>query len=148
MADITILWQPEQGFGDWVLLGPDLETGDDLVTAVLVSLFSDARAQDGDKVPDGSADRRGWWGDSFLAQPVGSRLWLIDRAKQTEATRLQAQDYAAEALAWLTAGGIAASIDVVASWLRPGWLGVVITLYQTNGVRRVIEFQWAWAALS
>lgn len=148
MADITIVWRPELGRGDWALVGADLQTGDDLVTAVLVSLFSDARAQDGDRIPDGSADRRGWWGDAYLANPVGSRLWLIDREKQTEATRLRAQDYAFEALSWLTSGGIAASVEVQASWIKAAWLGLVITINQSDGTRRNLEFQWAWKALS
>lgn len=148
MADISILWRPEQGLGDWRLAGPDLQTGDDLVTAVLVSLFTDARAQDGDVIPDGSADRRGWWGASYLGTPVGSRLWLLTRAKETERTRLAAQDYALEALQWLVAAGAAASIDAVASWVRPGWLGLVITITQASGAKRSLDFQWAWQALA
>lgn len=147
MPDISIQWRPQQGLGDWSLAGPDLQAGDDLVSAVLVSLFTDAAAQDGDVIPDGSTDRRGWWGASWLGTPVGSRLWLLTRAKQTEHTRLAAQDYALEALQWLVAAGVAQSIDAAASWIQPGWLGLVITVLQPSGAHRTLEFQWAWSGL-
>jgi phage gp46-like protein len=148
MPDITVVWRPTLGLGDWNVVGPDLETGDDLVTAVLVSLFTDGRAQDGDVIPDGSQDRRGFWGDPWLGSPLGSRLWLIDRAKQTEAIRLAAEDFAHEALAWMVTSRIVASVDIEAEWMSAGFLGLVITLNEADGSVVVLEFRWAWAALA
>ena len=59
--------------------------GDDLITALTVSLFTDRRAADDDELLDGSDDRRGWWGDNAAA-PLGSRLWMLERSKRTQQT--------------------------------------------------------------
>ncbi|EOM5101013.1 phage GP46 family protein [Escherichia coli] len=79
MADIAVVW--DQGCGSLQLNGADLLTDNSLLTAVIISLFTDRRALDSDEIPDGTRDRRGWWGDSFRERPVGSRLWLLSREK-------------------------------------------------------------------
>ena len=55
----------------------------DLQTAILISLFTDAQASPDDMIQDGSGDPRGWWGDLGSSKPIGSKLWLLGRAKQT-----------------------------------------------------------------
>jgi phage gp46-like protein len=149
MPDISLLWDPATGHGDWLLAGQDLAAGDDLETAVLVSLFTDRQADPDDPIPDGTQNRRGWWGDAGRARPLGSKLWLIERAKQTEQTRLQARDHIADALAWLVEDGVAASVDVVTSWQRPGLLSAVITIAEPDGsANRVFNYEWAWKDVS
>lgn len=149
MGDISTLWDPAANGGDWSIEGADLATGDDLATAVLISLFTDRRVDAEDVPPDGTSDRRGWWGDSGRTYPLGSKLWLLERAKQTEETRLRAQDYVAEALQWLIDAGIADSLDVVAAWQRPGFLGVKVTLFEPDGsVLRDFNYEWAWKGVS
>ena len=60
-GDIYILWDNSNAQGDWTLATGDVQTGQDLETACLVSLFTDKLATP-DFVPtDGSSDRRGWW---------------------------------------------------------------------------------------
>ncbi len=80
MADIAVVW--DQGCGSLQLNGADLLTDNSLLTAVIISLFTDRRALDSDEIPDGTRDRRGWWGDSFRERPVGSRLWLLSRERR------------------------------------------------------------------
>lgn len=63
MADIAIVWR--NGRGNLALNGSDLLTDNSIETAVIISLFTDRRAQPSDLIPDGSTDRRGWWADSF-----------------------------------------------------------------------------------
>ena len=79
MTDITTIWVVESGTGDWSISGGALASGDDLASAVLISLFTDGLAGDDDIPPDGSGDRRGWWGDAGEDIPIGSKLWLLDR---------------------------------------------------------------------
>ena len=149
MPDIATIWDPANGRGDFVVVGPDLQSGSDLETAVLISLFTDRRADPGDVIPDGSGDPRGWWGDSFLPRPIGSKLWLIDRAKQTDQTLTRAKDYAQDALQWLVDDGIAGSVDVAASWPAPGFLGLRIVIRQGPGADPVnLNYQWAWSGVS
>lgn len=74
---------------------PDLQGDDGLMTAVIISLFTDARAHDDDPLPDErvgvSSDRRGWWGDCLpdaqgeqTLESIGSRLWLLWREKDLD----------------------------------------------------------------
>lgn len=95
----------------------DLLLDDSLLTAVVVSLFSDRQAEPGDELPARETDRRGWWADATLpdGDRIGSRLWLLAREKQLGSVLARAQEYAEEALAWLVRDGRAASVSVAAS---------------------------------
>lgn len=155
MGDITTVWTPELGRGDWRLAGADLLSGQDLVTAVIISLFTDARADADDVIPDGTGNPRGWWGDVGRVRPLGSKLWLLDRARKTEDTRQRAEDYAAAALAWLVDDGIAESVDVLAQWQampgqpQVGFLALRVTVTEPDGRGpAVFNFQWAWGDVS
>lgn len=143
MADITITWSPADGRGDWTFApGGDLDTGDDLATAILLSLFTDRPALKDDVIPDGTTDRRGWWGDREL----GSRLWLLERAKQTTETLHRVRDYIAEALQWLVDDGVVARFDIEAAWLRRSTLGARITAFRSDGRTVALSYSWAWGA--
>lgn len=111
---------------DLALDGYDLATEGGLHTTVIVSLFTDRRAESDDENPDGSGDRRGWWANPTL----GSRLWLLARAKEMPDTLARARTYAIEALQWLIDDGVATAVDVTAEWAGRGVLGlrVVITI--------------------
>ncbi len=144
MSDIATVWAgPLQASGDWQIAGPDLLSGNDLQTAVLISLFSDRTAQPSDTIPDGTTDPRGWWGDNFQ-YPVGSRLWLLGRSKQTRETLQAAQLYISEALQWLIDDGVAAAVDVGCEWTEPGLLGARIVVLRTDGTTQVMNFGWVW----
>jgi|SRR5471030_222887 len=142
MTDITTLWNAEQSIGDWVEASGDLQQGDDLETAILISLFTDRRARDDD--PFDGNDRRGWWGDSGEENPIGSRLWLLKRQKLTIATANKAEDYAKEALQWLISDGVVASIMPITQIVYPKRLNLVIT-YQKPGMSAVSKhYFWVW----
>lgn len=141
MSDITTVWNATSG--DWVLSGADLESGDDLTTAVVISLFTDRVAQADDVIPDGSGDPRGWHGDD-PASPIGSRLWLIFRAKRTQQTLTDAQSYAQEALQWLVDDGVVAAIDVYVEWQAPSMLAMRVTLFKNDGTQQALAYAWVW----
>lgn len=92
---------------------------DGLYTAVLLSLFSQARARTEDILPfetDSIFARRGWWGEQFLLLDsgfFGSRLWLNAREKTTIAALERMQENALDSLQWLTNEGIAKEVIVV-----------------------------------
>jgi len=142
MTDITTLWNAEQSVGDWVEASGDLQSGDDLETAILISLFTDRLAREDDEY-DGD-NRRGWWGDQDQDYPIGSRLWLLSRQKLTLAVANKAQDFAAEALKWLTDDGVVASITPVTQIVYPNRLNLFIT-YQKPGQDAVSKrYFWVW----
>lgn len=115
--------------GDISIANGDLVLDGGIVSAVLVSLFCDARAAG---VPP--EDQRGYWGDS-PGDEVGSQLWLLERAKATRETAAAARDAARRALAWLLREGIASSIDVAASYVRQGFLALEVTIVRGTSRR-------------
>lgn len=142
MADITTVWDVQRMHGDWVLLAPSLQSGDDLQTAVLISLFTDRLALPSDVTTDG--DRRGWWGDD-AKYPIGSRLWLLDRVKGPQDVPQRAQDYAAEALQWLIDDDAVARFDIAAQWITPDRLDLTVTANRRDGSRVAMKFPNVWA---
>lgn len=100
---------------------------DGQVGAVLLSLFTDARAQAGDTY---TGDARGWWHDALSADHdrTGSRLWLGGRDKNMPVVLSDYEMWATEALAWMKRDGVARSIVAVASAPRRNvlWLDILI----------------------
>jgi phage gp46-like protein len=172
-AGLEGLWLFDEGLGDvaqdssshgrtgtlvdepaWVRTGPpntayDLETEDGLETAILLSLFSDRRAAESDVLPDMGDDRRGWWGDALpvvAGDELGSKLWLLQRAKQTPDVLGREEQYAREALAWLTQDQVASSVEVTASTPSAGVLQWDIAVQRPR--RRPVQYRFsaAWAA--
>ena len=147
-GDIWILWDNTQGLGDWGLALGDVLTGQDLETACLTSLFSDALGTP-DFVPtDGTTDRRGWWADTYLDIPLGSNLWQLDRSKTTRAALGSARAYAQNALNWLVLDGVAAEISVNATWLSTTMIGLAVAITKPSGSETRFMFAWAWASLA
>ena len=141
MSDIATIWSGTRG--DWLQTGPTLASGSDLETAVLISLFTDRAALPDDTIPDGTGDPRGWWADDPTV-PIGSRLWLIYRAKRTPEVLLDAQDYCTEALQWLIDDGVAADVEVYCEWQVTNRLGIQVTVIKTDGTTQVLAFAWVW----
>jgi phage gp46-like protein len=151
-GDIRITWDNGNAVGDWSLAIGDLQTGQDLETACLVSLFTDKLATP-DFVPtDGTSDRRGWWADPYNDLPLGSNLWQLERAKKTRNTLGLARRYSLEALQWLITDGIARSIDCNTMWLgAPAGsttLGIAIAIVRPDGSLTRFTFAWAWRGLA
>jgi phage gp46-like protein len=150
-GDILIQWDNADALGDWRLAAGDLQTGQDLETACLVSLFTDRLATP-DFVPtDGTSDRRGWWADPYNDQPLGSNLWQLERAKKTRDTLGLARRYTEEALQWLVDDGVARSVLVNTAWLgRTGstLLGIGIAITKPDGSVTRFVYGWAWDGLA
>lgn len=84
-----------------VIIEGERVENDTVSALVLISLFTDARAEESDTLPDNSRNLRGWPGDSFYDAPWGSKLWLLYREKLTTDVRNRAVKYAEDALAWM-----------------------------------------------
>lgn len=147
MSDFKIVWDAENSRGDWALIAGDIATGDDLESALLLSLFTDREAAPDDVIPDGSNDRRGWWGDDGVDDdtgPTGSRLWLLSRRiSPTDQTLRDAYDYTVEAIQWLINTNVVARFDVKTQWVKSNMLGISIVAYPPDGSAPQ-TFSWAW----
>ena len=107
---IALRYDPGRHRCDIAMSGRQLAMDAGPVTPALVGLLSHRRARPDDALPDEAPDelaptrlnpRRGWVGDALdsRGRRCGSRLWLLTRAKRTEATRRDAEGYAREATA-------------------------------------------------
>lgn len=122
---------------------------DTLATAVIISLFTDARAEDDDRLPLGSTDRRGWVGNSFMpadfddsADTWGNKLWLLYISKAPVNILERARFTAWESLQWLVRDGLASRIEVVADWVD-NVLAVRPVIYRAADPLPIYDVLWA-----
>lgn len=141
--DAALIFDPETRTAD-AELGEDgdLLLDETPLTPMLISLGSDRRARPDDALPQGRdalntgtsfVTRRGWVGDALdpYGRRTGSRIWLLERAKQHELTELFVQDAAGEALRWVVAEtGTAAQIST--SWPQRGLLALTCRVGETE----------------
>lgn len=149
--DIAITYDELKKYFDISLTGGDLTTDEGLATAVVISLFTDRKAEEDDELPDGTNDRRGWWGDAFSDHEndrIGSRLWLLSRSKQTTEVARQAETYAREALEWMVEDGVAAKVAAETEWVATGVLGLVVKITRPDGTPLTFKFDNLWEAMN
>ncbi|KXV75547.1 hypothetical protein AD953_06970 [Acetobacter malorum] len=165
--DVAIVWNNALARGDWSIQNSDLALDNPLRTAIMVSLFTDRVAPEAlstldqavgmKSAPDAAgsnhSDRRGWWGDAFAQEPIGSRLWQLQRAikaGQTSTLR-EAEAICHEALQWMIDDGVAASVGVTASWASSTTptlqFAVTVTEPGTNATQQ-FYYSWAWEGLT
>jgi phage gp46-like protein len=142
---------------DWLLLpNGQLDTSNELATAVSVALGTNALADVDEILPDpDSTDRQGWWGDYQAEEiwggwPIGSKHWLLRRAKINDAissegsTLQRANDYTALAIQPFVDNKICTSYDVIA--IRPSIDRIYVTVRLYRGPKADIDlrFQMLW----
>jgi phage gp46-like protein len=114
---------------------------EDLPRAVLISLFTWRRANPDDDLP--GKDKFGWWGDTYpeiVNDRIGSRLWLLSRAKLTRQTVLKAKEYAEEALQWLIDDGVADGVTVEAE--RQGLDRLALGVLLVRGDKTLVNIRF------
>ena len=142
MSDITTIWNADKSAGDWEIGSGDLTSGNDLETAIYISLFTDRQARDDDDY-DGT-DRKGWWGDTGADYEIGSRLWLLRRQKLNTDVANKAVAYAREALQWLIDDGVIASVTITTQIVYPSRLYMSITYQKPDMTSSTVQYFWVW----
>ncbi|WP_316215051.1 phage GP46 family protein [Bradyrhizobium sp. SZCCHNR2035] len=145
------IWDPARGVADWAMAEPDetsnhggLSAKAAIDTAVTLLLFTDKRID-----PDhplyflADGDARGWWGDGIDVRadldegPLGSHLWLLERAPLTILglpASQWAEQFALEALATLRDQGVCVRIDAQATTNEiEGRIELAVALYGRDG---------------
>ena len=126
-GDIMIKWSTGEQSADFVLNGEiDLSTDAGLETAIVISLFTDRRAE-GEELPSGETRLKGWWGDSVAeaeGDRIGSKLWLLYREKHLSEVAKRAKEYTEDALRWLTETKAARKVEVETELLPNGMLAI------------------------
>ncbi|MBW1784815.1 MAG: phage GP46 family protein [Deltaproteobacteria bacterium] len=114
-----------------------------LETAVLISLFSDAKVL-ADELPAGESTRRGWWGDLFPDvenDKIGSKLWLSDRGKRTLANLTEMEAQATKSLEWMKLDGLAKDVFVEGEFLDEG-ISLAVSITKTDDSENLFKVFW------
>jgi len=126
MIGIDAVLYDEVGFDIAFTAEGDIETADQLDTAVKMSLFCERRATPSEMpVPE---LRRGWIGNE--ATPgfeIGSKVWLYEQARMTQTILNGLEAAAANGLDWLVDDAIAVKLETS---ITPTEL--LITAYRPN----------------
>lgn len=153
LQDIKLIYINDTQIADIEFKDNDLVNEDGLETAVLISVFTDARAADDDPLPDAlHGDKRGWWGDKTLNDPndqTGSKLWLLNRSKVTNQVMRKAKRHIENALEWMKDDGIAVKIEVLVERLTINiqeTMAFKVILHKTDGSKESILFSDRWEA--
>lgn len=150
-GDIGIKWNSADYKGDFLIdeSGADISSDEGLETAVIISLFTDARAGD-EELPPNEKSKRGWWGDSIAdatEDKIGSKLWLLFREKELKEVAVRAKEYVQEALEWMIETKIANKIEVDSELLGNGILGLQIRIYRPGKTELTeYKFNYNWDA--
>lgn len=153
MADIRTVFIDMEHGADFAISALLLQEDDGLDTAVILSLFTDRRAEADDIIPGGSGDKRGAWIDSFADDAddkFGSRLWLLESAKLIQDTVNRVREYCAEALAWMVKDGVAKAVNVTTQIVRHHPLGIIaaqIDIEKPDGSTSRYKFEKLWSAV-
>jgi len=153
MSDFSFQFSTVTGYADMPIVNGDFAIGDDLSTAVLVSIFSDRRATDAelDALADGATKpttNKGIWIDTYREGiQYGSGIWLILRGKKLPETLSRAEEYVNESLAWMTADGVAQTVEAEASFNEDRML-LSITITRQSAEDLVATFAFAWDDLT
>lgn len=145
----SLVQEPDIAAGSALSNTPASLDDEGLETAVLLSLFTDRRADDGDVLPDAQTDRRGYWADAYPIVPgdlFGSRLWLLGRAKQTQETLSRIEEYTNECLAWLVEDRVASAVSASAVFTASGRVGLTVLITRPNVDVTKYQFNLSWDA--
>lgn len=146
MADISFTPRQIEGYTvfDMALANGQYQNTDPLYTSVMISLFTDARLTQEEADTYGMG-RGGWWGDGYspvAETPIGSKLRLLLKMKQTQQTLEQAKRWAEDALRWLVVEGVVASISVEPSYPDRGFIALAVTGQKPSGQGFRYEVIW------
>jgi phage gp46-like protein len=162
MPDIRLVQQADFPYRtevsvDWLLLSDGtLDQQDELATAVIVALGTNRLAERNDILPDpDSTDRCGWWGDLdaeviWDGWPIGSRLWLLRRAKITGpgayegATLARVEQYIHEALQPFISLRVASRSEVSVVRVGKERFDASIRLYRGPELAVDLNYQILW----
>lgn len=129
---------------DLLIQPPGILTGKALQTAVIISLFTDRRANRDDPLSLDES-RRGWWADTYFESndKIGSRLWLLRRAKMIQSTLVRAREYSLEGLRWMLDDNVAGRIEIETDFYNRFILALGVNIVRPTGGQN-FNFQYVW----
>lgn len=148
VGDIKYSFDLSTGKTDITVGDRDVVQDQGLETAVLISIGSDRRAEDDDIIPDGTENKRGWWGDILNADgdKIGSRRWLLYRSKLTNDTITELKEYDLEALQWMITVGVASEVLITITQVGLNAIQEKIQIVRPEGDPITFKYFFNWEA--
>ena len=147
MSQDVKLEKDADGVFDLVEENGDIASVDGLETAIITSLFTDARTSSGE-VP-AAYNRRGFSGNLLRIDDdyeLGSELWLLEQARLDRNTLNRAQDFAYKSLLWMITKGLAENIEV--NVVKEGMRGTYIEIKLFKAQNQVARYITLWQSTS
>ncbi len=135
MKDIVFKYDPVQKCFDL-----DLENvvGDSLESKIGMLLFTDARCEDYE-LPVYEQSKKGFWANAFDNKNIGSKLWLLKRAKKTNNILNDVNAYCNQALEPLVTEKIVSKIEINTHFENKA-IVIIINVYTLQGKKESINF--------
>ena len=147
MSQDVKLEKDADGVFDLVEENGDIASVDGLETAIITSLFTDARTSSGE-VP-AAYNRRGFSGNLLRIDDdyeLGSELWVLDQARLDQKTENRAKDFTYKCLLWMISIGLVESIEV--SVVKQDVRGVFIGIELFKASNLVERYTTLWRSTS
>jgi len=135
------LLQPdENGIYDLVVEDSQFASSDGFETAVVTSLYTDARAPEV-QVPEAS-NRRGWVGNALdisRGLELGGLLWLLSQKRMTDETLNLARSYSKDSFQWMLTDNVAQNIDIQVTQTDKREIKIAVSITDLNNtIKRYI----------
>lgn len=151
-GDIRLSFVTEDQYADLIPSDRDVDRDPGFETAVLITLGTDKYAEEGDPLPEDSGYRGGWWGDSHPPVPdyrMGTKLWLLNRAKTEKEIPGIAKEYLLDGFQWMIDDGTVEKIEVTTERRRDlkTTLAFSMQFYKPSGGESLFyKFFYNWEA--
>lgn len=141
--DVQLEFDPIKCFFDIKFNGVDLVAATNLITAAVISVFTDGRSRADDVIPNS----RGWSGDSLKLEGetnIGSRVWLLTQRKIDQTLVNDLEEFAFDSLEHLINAGVALSVVAVATIInrRKGLVNLDVDIEDPNGELQKFKYVW------
>lgn len=147
MSQDVKLEKDADGVFDLVEENGDIASVDGLETAIITSIFTDARTNSGE-VPE-AYRRRGFSGNLLRIDDdyeLGGELWTLDQARLNQIALNQAQDRVYKCLFWMITKGVAENIEV--NTIQQGVRGAFIEIKLFKAKNVIERYITLWQGTS
>ncbi|WP_144880505.1 phage GP46 family protein [Gluconacetobacter diazotrophicus] len=139
--DISLV-KNSNGQYDWNVSSGNLSLGDDLSSAILVSLLTYGRADDTHTTIPFN-EKRGWWGSYLFSNMTFCQYWtLFQMSIDTTTLQLTLYNYTMQALQWLVSDGVVSSFNITVTIISSSKAFIVINANKPDGNIETYSYVW------
>lgn len=151
IGDIRLTYDVYEQYVDFILADRDVERDAGLETAMMITLLTDKQADIEDELPDESGYRGGWFGDAIPVvadYKIGTKLWLLQRAKTISEIPARAKEYLKDGFQWMVDDGIVQAVNIIVERRRDlkTTLSFALSFVKPEGQTIFYKFYYNWEA--